>query len=188
MGDPKRRRKKYTTPGHPYEEVRLKDELILIGQFGLRNKKELWKAKTLLGSFRGQARSILALEENEKLLREKILTNRLNNLGILSEGSNAEDILSLGIEDILNRRLQTVVYKKGLSISLHHARQLIVHRHVKCLGRVVNVPSYNVKKGVEETIELTSDSPLANPNHVLHPKIVENATEDTQEVEIDASS
>jgi len=160
MGDPKKPRKKWEGPTHPWIRERLQEELILIGQYGLRNKKELWIARTFLKRIRGSARRLLALPENERMLREKALIKRLVALGILpSEESTLDDVLSLTVETILERRLQTIVYKKGLAKSLFHARQLITHGHIMINGRRVRSPGHLVKRDEENTITFYPLSP-----------------------------
>ncbi len=160
MGDPKKPRKKWEGPTHPWIRERLREELILIGQYGLRNKKELWIARTFLKRIRGSARRLLALPENERISREKALIKRLADLGILpSEESTLDDVLSLTVETILERRLQTLVYKKGLAKSLFHARQLITHGHIMVNGRRVRSPGQLIKKEEENTITFYPLSP-----------------------------
>jgi small subunit ribosomal protein S4 len=167
MGDPKRRRKSYSTPGHPYEQARLESELAIVGKFGLRNKRELWKARTQLGAYRQQARYLLALELEERDRLGSVLTNKLTRLGILKENASIDDVLALEVEDILRRRLQTRVYEIGLASSVHHARQLIVHRHIVFDDHVLNVPSYIVSPIEEEKIKYRANSPFNDPSHSI---------------------
>ncbi|RLF07806.1 MAG: 30S ribosomal protein S4 [Thermoprotei archaeon] len=160
MGDPKKPRRKWEGPTHPWIRERLQEELILVGQYGLRNKRELWIAKTFIKRIRSAARKLLALPENERIVREKALIRRLVNLGILpSTECTLDDVLSLTVESILERRLQTIVYKKGLAKSLFHARQLITHGHIMVNGRRVRSPGHLVKKDEEETITFYPLSP-----------------------------
>ena len=56
MGDPKKQRKKYTTPRHPWQRDRLDEERQLLKDYGLKNKKELWKFESLLRKFKGKYR------------------------------------------------------------------------------------------------------------------------------------
>ncbi len=167
MGDPKRQRKKYETPRFPWRTDVLMSELKLLGQYGLRNKRELWRHKTMLSKFRSIARSLLGkpAEEREKL--EKQLLNKLQRLGILHENAVLDDVLDLTVEDILERRLQTLVFRKGLAKSIYQARQLITHGHIAIGKRRVRVPSYLVPKEEENIINYAPTSPLANPEHPL---------------------
>jgi small subunit ribosomal protein S4 len=167
MGDPKKQRKKFETPRFPWRTDILQTELKLLGQYGLRNKRELWRHRTTLSKFRGIARSLLGKppEEREKL--EKQLLNRLNRLGILPATAVLDDVLDLTIEDILERRLQTLVFRKGLAKSLHQARQLITHGHIAVHGKRVFSPSYLVLSEEEAHIGYADTSPLSDLNHPL---------------------
>lgn len=172
MGDPKKSRKKYTTPGHPYEQARLESELVIVGKFGLRNKRELWNARTQLGAYRKQARALLALDPEEKERKEKILLSKLLRLGILKkEDATTDDILALEVEAILSRRLQTRVYELGLANSVHHARQLITHRHILFGDHIMNVPGFLVPIAEEHKIAYASNSPYNDPSHPMLQRI-----------------
>jgi len=160
MGDPKKPRKKYSTPRMPWRSDVLVGELQLVGTYGLRNKRELWKAKTLLSNARGQARLLLAMPEIERKIKEKFLLNKLMNYALIDKNSTIDDILSLTVEDILERRLQTVVWRKGLAKTPSQARQFIVHGHVCIRDQGVKRPSMFVKAGDEDSVKLSDDSPL----------------------------
>ena len=160
MGDPKKPRKKWEGPLHPWRGDVLREELELMGKYGLRNKRELWIAKTLLRRFRASARRLLMLPEKERLARSKPLIRRLVRLGLLhSEESTLDDVLNLTVEDVLERRLQTVVYRKGLASTIYHARQLIVHGHVAINGRRVRSPGHLVSRDEEDKISYYPLSP-----------------------------
>jgi small subunit ribosomal protein S4 len=159
MGDPRKIKKKWRGPRHPWRSDTLKSELELIGKYGLRNKRELWIARTLLRNIRTQARALLALREDERNARLKVLLNKLHKLGLVTPDATIDDLLGLTIEDLLNRRLQTVVYKLGLAKTIHQARQFIVHRHIKIGGQTVSRPGYLVTKD-EETL-ITCDIPIS---------------------------
>lgn len=173
MGEPKRQRKKYETPRFPWQTDILRNELRLIGQYGLRNKRELWRHRTILSKFRGNARTIMSVSA-EKL--EKELINRLRRLGILTETAGIEDVLDLSIEDVLERRLQTVVFRKNMANSIYQARQLIVHGHVAVNGKRFSSPNYLVLKDEEGKITYASTSPLSNPDHPLRKSVGETET------------
>jgi len=183
MGDPRRIRKKYITPGHPWQKERLIEELHYMGKYGLRNKHELWRHRTMLKKFRTVARTLLGLTEEERAKLEKELMGKLYRLGILPENATLDDILGLTVEDILERRLQTVVYRLGLAKSIYHARQLITHGHIAVDGQIVRVPSYLVLRGYEEKISYASNSPLANPDHPIRRELQSmQATSNKEEV------
>ena len=158
------RSKTYTTPRRPFEKERLDQELRLIGQFGLRNKREVWRVRYTLAKIRKAARELLTMEEKDpkRLFEGNALLRRLVRIGVLDEEKMKLDyILSLRMEDFLERRLQTQVFKTGLAKSIHHARVLIRQRHIRVRKQVVNVPSYIVRLDSQKYIDLAHDSALA---------------------------
>ncbi|MEM2849687.1 MAG: 30S ribosomal protein S4 [Candidatus Bathyarchaeia archaeon] len=171
MGDPKRRRRKYETPKKPWDMQAIQLELRYLGEYGLRNKRELWKHKTQLSRIRAIARGLLAQPPEVRVKAEMMLLNRLKRIGLLSESANLDHVLDLTLEDILNRRLQTFVYKLGLAKTIHQARQFITHGHITVNDRVVRVPSYIVKSGEENTIHYASDSPFNDSKHPIRTSI-----------------
>ena len=158
------RSKTYTTPRRPFEKERLDQELRLIGQFGLRNKREVWRVRYTLAKIRKAARELLTMEEKDpkRLFEGNALLRRLVRIGVLDEEKMKLDyVLSLRMEDFLERRLQTQVFKTGLAKSIHHARVLIRQRHIRVRKQVVNVPSYIVRLDSQKYIDLAHDSALA---------------------------
>lgn len=153
MGDPKFSRKKYETPHHPWQKDRIERENELLKKYGLKNKKEVWKAESKLRKLRRQARVLLASAGEEAKKEEKELIRKLQRFGILKEDANLDSILELDIQDILDRRLQSAVFRKGLAKTPKEARQLIVYRHIKLGDRIVTSPGMLVSKGDEEIIE-----------------------------------
>ncbi|MCD6381599.1 MAG: 30S ribosomal protein S4 [Candidatus Aenigmarchaeota archaeon] len=155
MGDPRRRRKKtYEKPRRPFD--RLDEERKIMREFGLRRKRELWKAETILREFRRRARELaskIGAGEEYKKEEEKLLT-RLNRLGL--SVSNLDDVLRLTVEDILSRRMQTIIFKKGLVNTPKQARQFIVHGHILINGRRIQSPSFLVPKELEDKISLSA--------------------------------
>ncbi|OYT62921.1 MAG: 30S ribosomal protein S4 [Thermofilum sp. ex4484_15] len=162
MGDPKRCRRKWEGPRHPWRKDVLLQELELVGKYGLRNKRELWIAKTILRKIRAHARKLLSLPSDLRQEQEKVLIRRLYLMGILpSQDAVLDDVLSLTVEDILKRRLQTIVYSKGMAKSVYHARQLITHGHIAIDGKRVTSPGHLVTRGEESKISFYQGSPYA---------------------------
>jgi small subunit ribosomal protein S4 len=180
MGDPKRQRRKYETPRFPWRTDILQEELKLLGQYGLRNKHELWRHETTLSNFRGIARSLIGKSAEERKKMEDELVTRLKKIGLLPETAVLDDILDLTIEDLLERRLQTIVFRKGLTKTIHQCRQLITHGHVAVGNKRVTVPSYIVTKEEEPQITYASGSPLASPSHPLRQTISIVATSEAK--------
>jgi len=168
LGDPKKQRKKYETPRFPWRIDILQAELRLVGQYGLRNKRELWRHKTKISKFRGIARSILGMPEKEGEILKAQLLGRLCRLGILPETAALDDVLDLSIDDVLERRLQSLVFQKHLAKSIHQARQLITHGHIAINERKVTSPSYLVLRDEETQVSYATNSPLSNLDHPFH--------------------
>jgi len=171
MGDPKKQRKKHETPRFPWRTDTLQTELRLLGQYGLRNKRELWRHETTLSRFREIARSLLGTPTEQRQKPETQLLHRLSRLGMLPETAVLDDVLDLTIEDMLERRLQTIVFSKGLAQSIHQARQLVTHGHIAIHGQRVPSPSYLVPKNEEAEITYAPTSNLTNPNHPIRQSV-----------------
>jgi small subunit ribosomal protein S4 len=173
MGSPKFPQKKYDTPLHPWKEERIKSERELIKKYGLKNHKEVWKAKTFLGKYRQQARELLAkIDTKDPQIKKESnqLLLHLTRMGVLPSGSSLDDVLALETEVILSRRLQTLVYLKGLSSTVDQSRQLINHGHIAIGDRKVTIPGYMVEKDEEQDIGYTNKSVLNEVSHPARPK------------------
>ena len=151
MGQPKKFKKKYERPKKPYDKERIDREHKILNDFGLRRKKEIWRAESIVRDYRRRARELQA-KKNE--LAEKELITRLNRLGI--QCKRLDDVLQIGLDDILSRRLQTLVFKKGIANSMRHSRQMIVHGHVLVNNKKMYWPSYIVEKEMEDKISLSN--------------------------------
>jgi small subunit ribosomal protein S4 len=160
VGDPRKSRRRWISPGHPWIKDRLQHELELIGKYGLRNKKEVWIAESVVRNFRLRARSLLALPEQERSTAAKSLLDALYRLGLVGKDAVLDDVLGLTAENVLERRLQTLVYRKGLAKTLYQARQMVVHGHIAINGRRVTSPGYLVPRDEEDKIEIAPGSPL----------------------------
>ncbi|KAH9262273.1 ribosomal protein S4 [Batrachochytrium salamandrivorans] len=120
-------------PAVPFEKERIDQELKLCGEYGLANKKEIWRSQLVLAKTRSVARKLLTLPERDPKR--------------LFEGS-------------WERRLQTKVFKSGLAKSVHHARVLIFQRHIRVGKQLVNAPSFAVRTTSEKHIAFASKSPF----------------------------
>ena len=159
MGDPKRQRKQYATPLRPWDSERIELEQKLTSDYGLTSKKEVWKTETILRNFRREARKLMAASGKQADKESRQLLDKLQSLGLVEEDSSIVDVLRLDIEDVLGRRLQTVVYKKGLARSPKEARQMIVHGHIVIGDKRVDEPGYLVRTDEEREIDHRSNSP-----------------------------
>jgi small subunit ribosomal protein S4 len=152
LGDPHKPKKTYHRPRRIWTIDQLNAELYILGTYGLRNKRELWKAQSEIARIRNQARALLAIPTEVRRDKELRLLGFLNRLGLVNESATLDDVLNLKIEDILERRLQTIVMRKIMSKSAIEARQIVSHRHVSVGSRTVNLPGYIVRKDEEQNI------------------------------------
>ncbi|MEK6819320.1 MAG: 30S ribosomal protein S4 [Nanoarchaeota archaeon] len=143
-----RKKKKYEKPRKMYETSRIEEENELVKKYGLKNKREIWKTISKVRYYRHRAMDLARapLEEQEVLL------NKLKSIGL--NVNDITDVLALKVEDLLNRRLTSVVHSKKLANSTKHARQLVVHKKIVVNGRIVNSPSYFVPVMFESKIEV----------------------------------
>lgn len=158
----------YETPNHPFQGERIAQEADLLGRYGLKNKKELWKAQSQLRDFRREARRLLGDAQGDIDVAEQEgaeFVGRLRRLGILGEEDDISAVLSLDVTDLLERRLQTVAYRKGLANTPQQARQFIVHGHVTVDDARVTIPSKKVEVAEEDTVSFDETSKLADELH-----------------------
>lgn len=165
MGDIKRLRKKFSRPGHPWQKGRIESENKLLLEHGFKNKREIWKLSTTLKTFSDQAKKLIAATGKNTEKEKGQLMQRLNRLGLVKEGAKLDDVLALTLNDLIGRRLQTIIHKKGFSRSPKQARQFITHEHVKIGSKTVSSPSYLVSVLEENSIVIDNVSSLSNPDH-----------------------
>ncbi|MBY9003908.1 MAG: 30S ribosomal protein S4, partial [Candidatus Lokiarchaeota archaeon] len=161
MGDPRRLKKKFKKPKHPFQKERIAEELEFIGKYGLRNKREFWKMRTVLGNWRKIARESRSLSQEKAKEVQQELIRKLNRLGVIGSEAQFEDVLLLTVDDILKRRFQTLVFEKGLTKTVYEARQRIIHKHIAIGDKLINSPSYIVKLDEENLIRYAPSSPFA---------------------------
>jgi len=164
MGHPKKPRKKYSTPGHPWQKGRIDEEKELMKEYGLRNKREIWKSGTQLSKFKRQAKKLSALDTEQSSKETKQMVDKLKSYGLIKEGS-FDEILGLSINNILARRLQSMLVTKKLARTTSQARQMITHNHIKVNGKAISSPAYLVKTNEEESITFNEKSNFSNENH-----------------------
>lgn len=162
MGSPKHQRKKYSRPKQHWNKLRIEEENKLIKKYGLNNKKEIWKIESKITNIRTQVKKIIKnIGTTQAKLEEKQLLEKLDRLNLLPKDSKIEDAFSLKIEDILERRLQTIITKLGFANTQKQARQFIIHGHIFLNAQKITVPSYIVKKGEEQLISFNLASKIA---------------------------
>ena len=185
MGDPKTSRKIWQKPKRPLNYDLIMDELKTLGTFGLKTKRELWKTQTELSRVRLQARSLLALRQEDREKKEPVLIQSLSKIGLVGQDSTLDDVLNLQVNDLLSRRFQTIAQKKLFFKTPYQARQAIVHGHIMIGDRVITIPSYIVKIEEEEKIHLIPESrfneTLSKPESDLGSPETENLESETNE-------
>ncbi len=158
MGDPRKQRKIYSGPSHPWQKARIDTEAALKKKYGYKNKKELWKFTSKLRNYRSQARSLIPkIDTAQGKIELGQLMNKLQSYGLVSEKPTIDEVLQLNIEDLLERRLQTIVFRRGFSNTMGQARQFIVHGHIRIDGQKITSPSYMVKKTEEKEIAINEE-------------------------------
>ncbi|MFB6190125.1 MAG: 30S ribosomal protein S4 [Candidatus Nanohaloarchaea archaeon] len=152
----KKLKKQYDTPNEGWDEERINQEISLMDEYGLKNKREIYKAQSQLRDLRQEARDLIASEDETA---RKELIEKSNRIGLVKEEAELEDILSLNLTDLLDRRLQTAVNRRGYSDTVTEARQMVVHGHVYVDGQKVDVPGYLLTQEEEKKIEVKMPEP-----------------------------
>ncbi|MCK4650267.1 30S ribosomal protein S4 [Candidatus Pacearchaeota archaeon] len=148
MGDIKKKRKLFSRPKKLYDRIRMDEENILVKKYGLKNKREIWKARSVVSKMRRRAKALIG--KNDEM--QRAFFDKLSKMGI--NVVDIADVLALTEENIFARRLQTFIFRKKLASTFKGARQLIVHKNVLVDGKVVNIPSFVVTKDLEDKILL----------------------------------
>jgi small subunit ribosomal protein S4 len=174
MGQPKFNRKHFDTPSHPWQGARIKAEKEIQDKYGLKNKREIWKAQTRLREVRGQARLLISRTRNaadtQAERESKNLIARLQRQGYLGENATLNEVLGIDLERVLNRRLQTQVFLKGIARTPGQARQFVSHGCILIGDRRVTVPGYVIRRGEEELITIDPTKAIADENHPARPR------------------
>tara|TARA_Y100000588_G_C14242824_1_gene920124 strand:- start:1162 stop:1800 length:639 start_codon:yes stop_codon:yes gene_type:complete len=171
MGEPKFSRPRTQTPTHPWKQARIEEEHDLKERYGLKKvggMREIWREKSALRRHRNQAMKLIGRvdsSEGHYFKEKEQLIDSLTRKGLLQTGAEIGDVLEINVEHMLSRRLQSVVYYKGLAPSMRSARNLIVHGHI-CIGdQRMTVPGYHVLKEEEDSLRYSTNSPFSNPEH-----------------------
>ena len=186
MGDPKYPRRVWRKPKRPLNYELKMEELKTLGTFGLRTKRELWKAHTELSRVRQQARSLLSLRQEVRAEKEPILMKSLARIGLVSSDSTLDDVLNLTAHDLLSRRLKTIVTKKLGFKTPYQARQAVIHGHIMIGERKVDIPSYTVTVEEEDSVHFAPESKIPAMLEKTKTETPESITEDTAEEKVEA--
>ena len=171
MGEPTFSRPRTQTPTHPWKQARIDEEHALKERFGLKKvggMREIWREKSSLRRHRNQAMKLIGRvdsSEGHYAKEKEQLLGSLTRKGLLQTGADIGDVLEINVEHMLSRRLQSVVYYKGLAPSMRAARNLIVHGHICISEQRMTVPGYHVLKEEEDSLQYSNNSPFADPEH-----------------------
>lgn len=165
MGDPRKIRRKFDKPSHPWQASRILEENALIKEYGLQVKNEIWKMRTVLKQFKDQVKSLSSRIDDQSRLEEKQLVDKLVSLGLIQFGDQTDKVLGLELKDIMARRLQTILVKKGLARTMSQSRQFITHGHILVNKKKITFPSYILTLKEEGLIEFMPTSSLALEDH-----------------------
>ena len=165
MGDPKKAKKTYTTPRHPWQKARIVEEKEIVREYGLKNKKEVYKYSSKLKNMVNHYKVLNTLLTEQSGKEKEELLAKAVRYGLLKSDEDVSHLLNLKIKDILERRLQSIVLKKKLARSMKQARQFITHRHITVNGVVIDAPGYLVSNSDEAAIAFVGLSPLVDEQH-----------------------
>src|SRR3989344_184730 len=165
MGDPKKLKKKYTGPRHPWVRKAIEEERVIKKDYGLSNKRELFKINSFLKKYKDLAKRLIANPTEQSKKEERQVLEKLQKLGLLPYGSKLDDILSLVLTNVLDRRIQSVVFRKELARSMKQARQFVTHRHITVNNQEITSPSYLVSLEEENHLAFKVSSGLASEEH-----------------------
>jgi small subunit ribosomal protein S4 len=176
MGDPRTIKSKYSGPGHPWQKERIEEERLVKQEYGLKNKTEIYRARSALKTFADLAKKLIAARGTQADKERQQLLSRLARLGLIKQGAELDAVLGLQLKNILERRLQTMVFRKGLARSMNQSRQFIVHEHIMVGNKSISSPGYHVTVIDEGNIAFVPTSTLGNtahPERALPPKKIE---------------
>ena len=194
MGEPKFSRSRTQTPTHPWKQARIDEEHDLKERYGLKKvggMREIWREKSALRRHRNQAMKLIGRvdsTEGHYAKEKEQLLNSLTKKGLLQTGADVGDVLEINVEHMLSRRLQSVVYYKGLAPSMRAARNLIVHGHI-CIGdQRMTVPGYHVLKEEEDSLQYSEKSPFVDPEHPFRKELETLRYQEDDEEELEEDS
>ena len=171
MGSPRKQRKKFSKPAHPWQKERILEEKELLKGYGLNRKYEIWKMGSILKNFTRQAKNLITTGNPQVEIEKNQLLTKLSSLGLTDKDAKIEDVLSLTLKDIMERRLQTLVYRKNMASSINQARQFIVHEHVSLGDKTITAPSYLVPLEEEGIIQFSQGSAFVNASHPIRTSV-----------------
>lgn len=186
MGDPKKLKKKYTKPRHPWSKLAIEEEGKLMKEYGLGKKKEIYAVSSLLKKYKDIAKHLIANTTTQGKKEKQLMLDKLQRIGLISAGADVDQVLKLELKDVLERRIQSIVFRKGLSRSMKQARQFVIHRHVLLGNKEITSPSYIVTTSEESSLIFKPHSTLSQADHperIVIAKPIEEKKEVTEKNE-----
>ena len=165
MGDPKRFRKKYQTPMHPWNKAAIEEEAVIKFEYGIRRKKEIYLMRSFLKRYRNIAKRLSIDTTAQGAKEAQASLDKLKRYGFLADDASLNQVLALTLKDVLERRLQSVVFRKGMARSMKQARQFITHRHILVNGKEITAPTYLLTLAEEAALTFKENSNLASDDH-----------------------
>ena len=159
----RRQHKKFKQPLRLFDKERIDEENAFAEKYGLKNKKEIWKMEFSIKKIRDQAKGLITADESER----KAFIERLAKKGLIKAGAEIDDVLAMTKENLVERRLQTLVFRKGFAHTAKEARQMIVHRKVMVGDRIVNIPSYSVAIAEEKSVKVVPSKPKKKKESIM---------------------
>ncbi|MBN2421289.1 30S ribosomal protein S4 [Candidatus Woesearchaeota archaeon] len=172
MGDPRKKRKKYQSPKKLWDKTRLDAEKIITREYGVVNKKEIYRMRSLLRKFSSRAKQLMSVNSEQAMNEKKALLSKMNSFALVGADAQLDDVLALELKNIMERRLQTLLVRKALANTMKQARQMITHRHIRVGDKIITSPSFIVSKEQEASIAIRERSPFANPEHPERPESI----------------
>lgn len=173
MGEPKKHRKKYARPMHPWQKTRIDEEMEIKRNYGVKNKKEIWKMQAIIKKFSEEVKGLITKKEEVRQEEKNKLVEKAKRMGLIAAAGDVDEILGLKLKDVMERRLQSLVLKKQLANTIKQARQFITHEHITVDGVKITSPSYLVPAALEDKIAFTHNSPFVNTEHPERVKLQE---------------
>lgn len=192
MGLPIKHRKKYISHKKRWDKATIVGEKDLVTDYALKNKKEIRKVELLVSKFKKLAKMYNKDEHSKKSPEAQNFLESMKAKGFLPLSSDSlDDILDIGVRNLLERRLSNLVYKNKLAKTPSQARQYVVHKHIRVGGKVVDSPSMYISLAKEVTIEFRETSSLADEEHPerkLYVETIEELVETQEEVNSEDNS
>ncbi len=182
MGDPKKLKKKYSSPLQPWNKLAIETEGKIKKEYGLKNKKEIYIANTFLKKYKDIAKKLIATKTAQAEIETKLVLGKLERLGLLPKGTDLNTILNLELKDIMERRLQSKVCRTGLAKTMNQARQFIVHRHVMVAGQEITSPAYLLSIEEESQVSFKPRSALSKVDHPERINVAKEVHEEAEKV------